>query len=169
MLLSLVEKHWLLVGSPLSTCDARELIPLEVGACAAAGKLPPPGWTAPDESAPKVNLKEVAKRDSCKRLKYLLAHKRLLLTQSKAPGTRHSIGLPLHIYPLYENALRAHRNQSIQDNDVESAHLYASFAKVAEQNPLACSYGQPAATAKTISSVTKTNRMICFPCSYILC
>ena len=28
----------------------------EVGACAAAGKLPPPGWTKPDESGKGVSV-----------------------------------------------------------------------------------------------------------------
>jgi hypothetical protein len=70
------------------------------------------------------------------------------------------------VYPLYENAFRAHRNQSIGANDEESAHLYADFAKVAEGNPIAWFNGQPAATAKEIRTVTKRNRMICFPCKF---
>jgi len=41
--------------------------------------------------------------------------------------------------------------------------LYAEFAKVAEQNPLAWNYGK-AETEETIGTVTKRNRMICFPC-----
>jgi hypothetical protein len=82
-------------------------------------------------------------------------------------GTLHSIGLPIHLYPLYENAFRAHRRQSIQENNLESAELYGDFAKVAEQNPLAWNYGQPAATEKDIGTVSKKNRMICFPCKCI--
>ncbi len=81
-------------------------------------------------------------------------------------GTRHSVGLPIHVYPLYENAFRAYRGQSIQDNNHESAELYADFAKVAEKNPLAWNYGQPAATQEFIGTVSKKNRMICFPCKY---
>jgi hypothetical protein len=81
-------------------------------------------------------------------------------------GTRHSVGLPIHVYPLYENAFRAHRGQSIEDNNRESAELYADFAKVAEKNPLAWNYGQPAATQEVIGTVSKKNRMICFPCKY---
>lgn len=65
---------------------------------------------------------------------------------------------------MYENALRAHRGQSLQQNDDESARLYAEFARVAEKNPNAWNYGQDAATEKTIKTVTKRNRMICFPC-----
>jgi hypothetical protein len=76
------------------------------------------------------------------------------------------VGLAIHVYPLYENAFRAHRNQTIQANDEESAHLYADFAKVAERNPLAWNYGQPAATQNDIGTVTKRNRMICLPCKY---
>ena len=81
-------------------------------------------------------------------------------------GTLHSIGLPLHVYPLYENAFRAHRGQSIEQNNTESAQLYAEFAKVAEHNQFSWNYGQPAPTAETISTVTEINRMICFPCNF---
>jgi len=79
-------------------------------------------------------------------------------------GTRHSIGLAIQVYPLYENGFRAHRGQSIQDNNKESAELYAEFAKVAEKNPLSWNYGKPAATEGVIGTVSKKNRMICFPC-----
>jgi hypothetical protein len=81
-------------------------------------------------------------------------------------GTRHSVGLPIHVYPLYENAFRAHRNQSLKDNNTESAKLYAQFAKVAEKNNVAWNYGQSAASEETIGTVSKKNRMICFPCGY---
>ena len=81
-------------------------------------------------------------------------------------GTLHSVGLPIHVYPLYESGFRAHRGQSIQNNNKESAKLYADFAKVAEQNPLAWNYGQPAATEETIGTVSKRNRMICLPCKF---
>jgi hypothetical protein len=74
------------------------------------------------------------------------------------------VGLPIHVYPLYENAYRAHRRQSIQENNHESAELYADFAKVAEKNPLAWNFGEPAATKEIIGTVSKKNRMICFPC-----
>jgi len=81
-------------------------------------------------------------------------------------GTLHSVGLPIHVYPLYENAFRAHRGQSILDNNHESAELYADFAKVAAKNPLAWNYSQPAATEEVIGTVSKKNRMICFPCMH---
>lgn len=83
-------------------------------------------------------------------------------------GSLHGIGLPIHVYPLYENGFRAHRGQSIADNNQESARLYAEFAKVAEKNPAAWNYGKPAATEEVIGTVTKANRMICFPCMFLL-
>ena len=83
-------------------------------------------------------------------------------------GSRHSIGLPIHVYPLYENAFRAHRGQSIEQNTIESAQLYTEFAKIAENNPYSWDYEQPAATEETIGTVTDKNRMICFPCTSLL-
>lgn len=44
--------------------------------------------------------------------------------------------------------------------------MYADFAKVAEGNPLAWNYGKPAATEDDIGTVSKQNRMICFPCKF---
>lgn len=82
-------------------------------------------------------------------------------------GSLHGIGLPIHVYPLYENGFRAYRGQSIAENNRESARLYAEFAKVAEKNPAAWNYGKPAATEEVIGTVTKANRMICFPCMFI--
>lgn len=68
------------------------------------------------------------------------------------------------MYPLYEAALRAHRGQSLADNHRESSELYAEYAQVAAQNPIAWSHGEPANTADTIGKITKRNRMICLPC-----
>ncbi len=116
-----------------------------VAACAKAGQLPPPGWTKPDPKIKAVTLSDVTR-------------------SGDNVGTRHSIGLPIHVYPLYENASRAYRGQSILDNNQESASLYASFAEVASQNPFAWNYGLLPASAEDIGTVSKTNRMICFPC-----
>ena len=84
-------------------------------------------------------------------------------------GGLHSIGLPIQVYPLYENGFRAHRGQSLQENNKESAELYADFARVAEQNPFAWNYGKPAATEEVIGTVSKKNRMICYPCKSSVC
>lgn len=39
---------------------------------------------------------------------------------------------------------------------------------MAQQNPLSWNHGKPTETEKSIGSVTKKNRMICFPCKDIL-
>jgi hypothetical protein len=78
------------------------------------------------------------------------------------------MGAPIQIYPLYENAFRASRGQSLQENSRESAKLYADFANIAAQNPMAWSYGKPPATEAEIGTVTKKNRMICLPCKFAL-
>ncbi|TGO31955.1 hypothetical protein BHYA_0375g00070 [Botrytis hyacinthi] len=79
-------------------------------------------------------------------------------------GTIHQIGLPIHIYPLYENAFRAHRHQSQVENNAESAKLYAQFAAVAAGNEFA--WNRESAgnlSEESIGKVGKGNRMICWP------
>ncbi len=117
-------------------------------ACAAAKKLPPPGWTQTKQSVESVF--SPTGRDLGKDI-----------------GAIHSIGAPIHVYPLFENAFRAHRGQSIAQNHDESAQLYADFAKVAEKQPYAWNYGKPV-SKEVIGTVTKKNRMICFPCEFVL-
>jgi hypothetical protein len=46
--------------------------------------------------------------------------------------------------------------------------MYAEFARVAERNPMAWNYGKRAATEEEIRTLTKRNRMICFPCEWSL-
>ncbi|KAL4783618.1 hypothetical protein BJX76DRAFT_368219 [Aspergillus varians] len=78
-------------------------------------------------------------------------------------GSRHSLGAPIQVYPLYEAAFRAHLQQRLSDNHKESTNLYAEFAQIAAQLPFSWSYGQKPETAKSIGTVTKRNRMICSP------
>ncbi|KAF2673609.1 hypothetical protein BT63DRAFT_421745 [Microthyrium microscopicum] len=112
--------------------------------CAAKGKLPPPGWTPVDKNVDSVFSPTTRELGG-------------------DLGGIHSIGAPIQVYPLYENAFRAARNQSIQENNDESAQLYADFAEVASQNPMAWSYGKPPSTKIEIGTVSKKNRNICFP------
>jgi len=79
-------------------------------------------------------------------------------------GGIHSVGAPIHIYPLYENGFRAHRGQSIEENHQESAILYGNFSQTAASNQYAWNYGQKPETAESIGTISKKNRMICFPC-----
>lgn len=75
------------------------------------------------------------------------------------------MGLPIHVYPLYENARRAHRGQSAAENGIESANMYAKFDKIGTENEYSWNYQQPPKTAEQIGLPSKRNRMICDPCT----
>lgn len=132
-----------------------------VTACAAAKKLPPPGWT---RVADEVTIFSPSTREL--KPSALPGQWTPPRTDSNGPGlgATHSIGNPIQVYPLYENSLRAHRNQSFAENHDESANMYAEFAKVAGQNEFAWSYGSSIETKDSIGTVSKKNRMICLPC-----
>lgn len=70
------------------------------------------------------------------------------------------------MYPLYENAFRAQRGQSLKANHEESATLYAEFSKVAEKNKYAWSQGR-SDSEEVIGKVGPKNRMICYPCKIL--
>ncbi|KAF2850822.1 acetyl-CoA acetyltransferas-like protein [Plenodomus tracheiphilus IPT5] len=114
-----------------------------LSACAAAKQLPPPGWTAPSEAVDSV---------------FTPTGRNL----GNNVGAVHQIGAPIHVYPLYENAFRAYRKQSIQANHAESAKLYAEFSKVAERCEYAWNQGK-SDSEEVIATIGKKNRMICFP------
>jgi len=143
-----------------------------VSVCAAAGKLPPDGWSAPETNVEAVfsptNRDLGDSRFTPKSpLNLKIGEIWARLIQRSDLGAIHGIGAPIHIYPLFENGFRAHRQQSFAENNAESARLYADFAKVAESNPYAWNYGKPAATEQFIGTVSKKNRMICFPCEIL--
>lgn len=72
----------------------------------------------------------------------------------------------MQVYAMYENGLRAKRKQAPRENLAESARLYGHFSQVASNNPMAWSQGKKPETTATIGTVTKRNRMICFPCTF---
>lgn len=82
----------------------------------------------------------------------------------KGLGAAHEIGVPVQIYPLFENGFRAHTGLSLKENHSQSAQLYASFAKVAQENEYSWNYGREAASADRLARADEKNRMICFPC-----
>ncbi|KAJ5599039.1 Thiolase [Penicillium hetheringtonii] len=114
--------------------------------CVKEGKMPPPGWTSGPEAESITDVFSPTTRELKKDI-----------------GGIHSVGAPIHIYPLYENGFRAHRGQSIEENHQESAILYGSFSQTAASNQYAWNYGQKPETAESIGTISKKNRMICFP------
>jgi acetyl-CoA C-acetyltransferase len=82
------------------------------------------------------------------------------------PGTNdaemaRAIVLPIQIYPIFENALRAAAGESIDEHQAKIALLWARFSEVAATNPHA--WSPEARTADEIATVTADNRMIGFP------
>lgn len=79
----------------------------------------------------------------------------------------HSIGLPIQVYPMYENGFRAHRGQSLAENHMESASLYSRFSQVAVTRPYSWNFQSKVETPESIAQVTTKNRMICLPCEFV--
>ncbi|RBR26855.1 uncharacterized protein FIESC28_00436 [Fusarium coffeatum] len=112
-------------------------------ACQKAGHMPPPGWT---DGNP--NAKQYSPGDT---------------SLMKGAGATHSIGNPIQVYPLYENAYRRHYEQTYSENHHESAALYAKFDKVACRHPNSWRAGETPRHIDAIKTVGKENRMICTP------
>jgi acetyl-CoA C-acetyltransferase len=73
----------------------------------------------------------------------------------------HGLVLPTAIYPLFENAIRAHRGWSIAEHRRRLGSLYSRFAAVAAANPHAW-FREPR-RPEEIAEVGPDNRMIAFP------
>jgi acetyl-CoA C-acetyltransferase len=68
---------------------------------------------------------------------------------------------PIHVYPLFENALRAAAAEGLDEHQTKVAELWARFSEVAAGNPYAWS-GEPR-TAEELRTVGPSNRMVSFP------
>ncbi|KAG8670488.1 hypothetical protein FPOAC2_09846 [Fusarium poae] len=112
-------------------------------ACQKAGRLPPPGWTAVDPNAKRYSPGDTSLKQGA--------------------GATHSIGNPIQVYPLYENAYRKQNQQSYVENHNESAELYSQFDKIACQHPNSWRAGETPRSLEDIKTVSKRNRMICTP------
>ena len=85
---------------------------------------------------------------------------------SDRPGTNdyemaHGLTVPTTIYPLFENALRAHYGLSLEQHRRRLAELCHSFSRVAATNPYA--WFREERSADEIATVSVQNRMIGFP------
>jgi len=74
---------------------------------------------------------------------------------------KHGLSMPIRVYPLYENGLRAALGQTLAEAQQRSAEIYADFSRVASHNPAA--WNPQPLTAEEILTVTPHNRMICHP------
>lgn len=73
----------------------------------------------------------------------------------------HGATIPTSIYPIFENAIRAHAGRTVEQHEAELGRLFEGFSAVAAQNPYA--WFQDAKSAHEIATVTPSNRYIGFP------
>ena len=74
---------------------------------------------------------------------------------------RHGAMTPSRVYPLFENAIRAHLGLTIEEHRERLGRLGARLSAVAAENPYA--WFPKALSAEEITTVAPDNRMICFP------
>jgi acetyl-CoA C-acetyltransferase len=73
----------------------------------------------------------------------------------------HRAQMPTQVYPLFENALRARRGQTVAQQRAFLGRFCARFAAVARDNPYA--WFRDGKTAEEIATPSAANRMIAFP------
>lgn len=78
-----------------------------------------------------------------------------------AQRERHHLRAPVDLYPLYENATRAHWGQTLAEGQAESASIWAAMSEVAAANPNA--WLREAVPAHEIATPSARNRPLSFP------
>lgn len=73
----------------------------------------------------------------------------------------HGLNFPVNVYPMFENAVRAHRRLSIEAHRAAMGRLFAPFSARAAQNPF--SWFPTARTAEELVADGPENRMVGFP------
>ncbi len=77
------------------------------------------------------------------------------------------LDLPIHVYPLFEHAIRAASGRAPEDHRWAVASLWARFSEVAERNPHA--WIRRRSTPEELLTVSEGNRMIAPPYTKRLC
>ena len=80
---------------------------------------------------------------------------------SQEEEQRHGAAMPIQIYPLFENALRAANGWTLEEHRIRLGRQCARFSEIAAQNPY--SWFRERKSADEIATVTRENRMIGFP------
>ena len=73
----------------------------------------------------------------------------------------HQAFLPVQVYPLFENALRAKRGWTLEAHRAFLGRFCARFAAIAKEHPYA--WFQDGKSADEIATITPKNRMVGFP------
>ena len=74
---------------------------------------------------------------------------------------RLGIQSPIQMYPMFENAIRHHKGESIAGHRERIAALWSGFSEVATGNPNA--WIREAVSAETIMTPSASNRHVIFP------
>jgi len=76
------------------------------------------------------------------------------------------LDLPIHVFPLFENALRARHGRTLEAHRDHIGRLWSGFSEVATANPYA--WIRQARTAEEITTPSDANRMIAYPYTKLL-
>ena len=76
------------------------------------------------------------------------------------------LDLPIHIFPLFENAVRAESGRTLPEHETHIGGLWSRFSEVAATNPYA--WLREPMTAEELTTVTESNRMIGYPYTKLL-
>jgi acetyl-CoA C-acetyltransferase len=74
---------------------------------------------------------------------------------------KHGASAPIQVYPLFENALRAHYGWSLEEHRRQLSKLTGTFSKIAAQNPYA--WFRDGKSGEEITTPTAENRYVGFP------
>jgi acetyl-CoA C-acetyltransferase len=77
------------------------------------------------------------------------------------------LDLPIHVYPLFENALRSVAGRTLEDHRQHLGTLWSGLSEVAATNPYA--WLREPRTAEEVVSADEGNRMIAYPYDKLLC
>ncbi len=80
---------------------------------------------------------------------------------SDEPEEKHGANFPVRVYPLFENAIRAHQGHSLEEHRRYLGELCARFAAVAREHPNA--WFRDGKPAEEIATASPRNRMVSFP------
>lgn len=80
---------------------------------------------------------------------------------------KYGLILPIHIYPLFENALRHHESLSIEDHRKELGEFCAGFSSIASLNDYA--WFKTPKSREEIEIPSDTNPMVAFPYTRSMC
>ena len=76
------------------------------------------------------------------------------------------LDLPIHIFPLFENALRAEAGRTLPEHVAHLGELWSGMSGIAAGNPYA--WLREAVGADTVTTATESNRMIAYPYTKLL-